>query len=118
MLIAIYATPRWGSMGFVIASCIPMVLGNSLLLYVFWRMFPATRLWPKIRAAVAGGVVVALVGKFALSDWAYGAVRFSAAVLVLAALFCLVVAALDRALLKEAVEILRRRRDVSTPLSR
>ena len=95
LFIAIYATPRWGAMGFVIASCIPMVLGNALLLYVFWRMFPATRLWPKVRAAVAGSAVVALVGKFALSDWAWRC-RFRPQ--CWCALFCLVVAALDRAL--------------------
>jgi O-antigen/teichoic acid export membrane protein len=116
LFIAMYLTPRWGSMGFVIATCIPMVLGNALLFYVFRRMFPAIRLWPKVRAAIAGGVVVGLVGKFLLADWAYGAVRFSVSVLALAVLFCLVVAALDRPLLREALIAARRR--APEPLSR
>jgi hypothetical protein len=104
-------------MGFVVASCVPMVTGNALLLYVFRRMFPAIRLWPKVRAAIAGGAVVGLVGKFALSDWAYGAFRFSVSVLALAVLFCLVVAALDPPLLKEVLEILNKRRGVAESVS-
>jgi O-antigen/teichoic acid export membrane protein len=109
-LIVIFTTPRFGAMGFVVGSCIPMVLGNALLFYVISRTFPAARLWPRVRGAIVGGAVVGLVGKYGFAGWAYGATRFSLAVVGLALLFCLVVLLVDRSLLVDALEILSKRR--------
>ncbi len=110
LVLVMLATPRWGAMGFVVGTCIPMIGGNLLLYYVVRKIFPDSRFFPRIRAAVVGGACVALVGRYALSSWAYGPVRFSIAVLALVALFCLVVAAIDRSLLKDALQILPKRR--------
>jgi len=86
------------------------VIGNLLLYYVTRKVFPEVRLWPRVRAALVGGVSVAVFGRYLLSSWAYGPVRFTLGVLVLALVFCLVVAALDRALLRDALQIVPKRR--------
>lgn len=112
ILVAI-ATPRWGAMGFVVASCIPMVLGNSVLLYLVGKEFPQARFWTRFRSAIAGGVVVAAVGKWLIAPWAWGPFKFTAGVLLLAAIFCGVVLTLDRALLKDALQILPRRKPMA-----
>jgi len=110
LLFVIFTTPRWGALGFVVGSCIPMVLGNALLYYVTRRMFPEAQLWPRIRAALVGALAVGLFGKYVLASWAFGALRFTLAVLLLAALFGLVVAAIDRSLLADALQIVPRRK--------
>ena len=110
LAIVMFTTPRWGAMGFVVGTCVPMVIGNLLLYYVTRKVFPEVRLWPRVRAALVGGVSVAVFGRYLLSSWAYGPVRFTLGVLVLALVFCLVVAALDRALLRDALQIIPKRR--------
>jgi O-antigen/teichoic acid export membrane protein len=110
LLFVMFTTPRWGALGFAIGSCIPMVLGNALLFYVARRIFPEARLWPRVRSAIVGGAVVAVVGKYALSGWAYGALRFTIAVLLLGALFSVVVVAIDRSLLADALQILQKKK--------
>ncbi len=110
LVIVVFTTPRWGALGFVVGSCVPMVVGNALLYYVTLRIFPELKPWRPLRASILGGVVVAIVGRYAFGRWAYGPPRFIAAVLALAALFCLVVLGLDRALRQEALEIIAKRR--------
>jgi PST family polysaccharide transporter len=114
-LIVLFTTPRWGAMGFVVGSCMPMIFGNALLCYVTLRTFPEVRLWRRVRVSIVGGLVVAFVGRYTFGGWAYGPVRFIAAVLALAALFCMVVLALDRALLADALQIIPKRRNRVPP---
>lgn len=111
--IVVFTTPRWGALGFVVGSCIPMVVGNALLFYVTMRVFPEARLWPRVRAAVVGGVVVGLVGHYTMAGWAFGPVLFPIAVVLLALLFLAVVFAIDRSLLTDALQIIPRKRKAS-----
>jgi O-antigen/teichoic acid export membrane protein len=115
LVLVLYATPRWGAMGFVIGSCIPMVVGNSLLLYVVARVFPEARLWRCFRAAIVGGLAVGGLGKWLISPWAWGPLRFTAGVLLLALLFCLVVIALDRSVLRDVLSLLPKRKGATSP---
>jgi len=110
LVLVVFATPRWGPMGFVVGSCIPMVLGNALLFFVIRRTFPEARLWPRIRAAIAGGALVGVVGRYALGGWATGPVLFPLGVLAAAMLFAGAVFALDRELLADALTIIPRKR--------
>jgi O-antigen/teichoic acid export membrane protein len=105
-----FTTPRWGLMGFAVGACVPMVAGNVLLIYVARRMFPEVRLWPRIRAALVGGVVIGLVGRYTMSAWAFGPILFPVAIVLLALLFALVVFSIDRSLLSDALQIIPKRR--------
>lgn len=110
LVLVMYATPRWGAMGFVVGSCIPMVVGNALLLYVIGKEFPEARFWPRFRSPVAGCIVIAVLGKWLVAPWAWGALKFTGGVLVLAAIYAVVVFLLDRALLRDALQILPKRK--------
>jgi hypothetical protein len=113
--IVLLTTPRWGLMGFAVGACIPIVAGNALLFYVTLRLFPEVRLWPRIRAALVGGVMVGVVGRYAMSDWAFGPVLFPVAVVASAVLFALVVFSIDRSLLRDALKIVPKRNAVASP---
>ena len=46
-----------GSLGFVAGYCLPMVLGNVGIIIVLKSLIPQAKLWPRVRAAIAGGLV-------------------------------------------------------------
>jgi O-antigen/teichoic acid export membrane protein len=110
IVIVPFTTPRWGALGFVIGACIPMVLGNLVLLAFVLKTFPLVRIWPPIRASLVGAVAVGLLGKLVLSAWIVGVISFVASILALAALFLSILASLDRTLLHDALAIVRRTR--------
>jgi O-antigen/teichoic acid export membrane protein len=110
LVLVMFATPRWGALGFVVGACIPMVVGNGLLLYVVGREFPEASFWPRFRAAIAGGLTVGVLGKWLVAPWAWGPLKFTLGVLVLAVIFAAVVFALDRALLQDALQIIPKRK--------
>jgi PST family polysaccharide transporter len=104
ILVAI-TTPIWGAVGFAIGACIPMVLGNFVVIVILKGLIPERRLWPRIRALLLGAVVTGLVDRFALAPVANGVVSFTLAVLASAALFLTVVGIFDRSAIHEIVEL-------------
>lgn len=103
-------TPRWGAVGFAIGYCVPMILGNCLMLVVLKKMIPDARFWRRTRAAVVGGAVVATLGLRWLSAWATGPFQLVVAVLLEATAFVACVILLDRSLVNDALSILPSRR--------
>jgi PST family polysaccharide transporter len=106
-------TPRWGSLGFAIGYCVPMVLGNLIVVVILKRLVPDARLWPRVRALIVGGCAVALVGHFVLARFATRPISFSLSVLASAVIFLAVVGLLDRSAIGELLSLIRPKR--STP---
>jgi O-antigen/teichoic acid export membrane protein len=110
VLIVPFTTPRWGTVGFAIGYCIPVVIGNIGMLVVLKKLIPQARLWPRARAAIAGCLGVAVLGHYVFSPWAQNALSFTVSVLCLIVVYLGVVFVLDRSVLKDAMQILPRRR--------
>ena len=101
-------TPRWGSLGFAIGYCVPMVLGNLGMIVVLKRLIPDVHLWPRTRASILAGGAVALAGRYVLGDWSGEPLGFVASVLFSAAIFLGLVALLDRTAIDEIRSLVRR----------
>ena len=102
-------TPHWGSLGFAIGYCIPVVVGNCVVLVILKRLVPDARLWPRVRALIVGGCAVAVVGRFALAPFATAPISFAASVLASALIFLVVVGLLDRSAIDELFSLIRRK---------
>jgi PST family polysaccharide transporter len=107
LLIVPWTTPRWGALGFAIGSCVPMVVGNAIMIVVVKRLVPGMRLWKRVRAGILASAVVAFVGVRWLSGWATRWYSFTFAVLIVVSLFVGIVALVDRKAFNDAVSILR-----------
>jgi O-antigen/teichoic acid export membrane protein len=103
-------TPRWGAFGFAIGYCVPMVIGNAIVIVVVRRLVPGLSLWPRVRALIVGSLSIALVGRFGLAPYVSGVLTFSAAVVTTALIFLAVVAALDRTVIREILALTRIRK--------
>jgi O-antigen/teichoic acid export membrane protein len=103
-------TPRWGALGFAIGFCIPVVLGNALVLVILKRIVPDARLWPRTRALILGCLAVAALGRFVLAPLCNGPLSFGLGVLGSTASFLGVVALLDRHAIVEIRSLLRKNR--------
>jgi O-antigen/teichoic acid export membrane protein len=114
-------TPRFGAVGFAVAFAIPTVIGNLGMIFVLKRLVPQARFWRRTRAAIVGAAAVALVGRLWLSSWAVGidrwlcfsppvvgAARLVVSILALSGLFAVVAYAMDRAMLRDAISMLRK----------
>jgi O-antigen/teichoic acid export membrane protein len=108
VLVAIM-TPRWGTLGFAIGYCIPVVLGNCVVAVILQRLVPEARLWPRVRALILGGCGVAALGHFALRPYATGPISFAVAVSLSAAFFLGVVGLFDRSALADLHSLVRRK---------
>lgn len=102
-------TPRWGSFGFAIGYCIPVVLGNCVVAVILKRLVPDARLWPRVRALIVGGCAIALVGRYLLAPFATAPMSFGASVLLNALIFLIIVGVLDRSAIDEMLSLVRRR---------
>ena len=102
-------TPRWGALGFAVGYCIPVVVGNAVVLLILKRLVPEARLWPRVRALILGGVSTTAFGRFALSGIATAPFSFALSVLASAVLFFLVVGLFDRSAIAELLSLVRRR---------
>jgi PST family polysaccharide transporter len=93
-------TPLWPEhfkmVGFVIAYCSHIVLGNAAVVYVLHKQMPEARLWPAVRASVAGCLIVAAVGRYGLLPWVSGWVTLVGAIVASVLVFLGVLAVLDR----------------------
>jgi O-antigen/teichoic acid export membrane protein len=103
-------TPHWGALGFAIGYCVPMVLGNAVVLVVVRRLVPGLRLWPRMRALILGAISIAVVGRFGMAPYVLGVFTFSAAVLACAAIFLAVVGAFDRTVIHDILVLIRIRK--------
>jgi PST family polysaccharide transporter len=103
-------TPRWGSLGFAIGYCIPVVVGNCVVAWILAGLVPEARLWPRVRALILGGVTEAAVGRLLLGPVATGPFSFTASVLASAGVFLAVVGLFDRSAIHELKSLLPRRR--------
>jgi O-antigen/teichoic acid export membrane protein len=109
LMIVPLTTPRYGTLGFCIGYCIPVVLGNCLVVVVLKRIIPQIRLWPRIRAALVGCVLTATIGVRLLSPWALGPFTLVASIFIDAAAFLVCIWVLDRRSLIDALAILSRK---------
>ena len=110
LLLVAIATPRWGALGYVVASCIPMIIGNALLMILVAKKFPEVRIWRDCRASLAGAIVVAFVGHFTMVARVTGVWSLSLTVLGLAILFLGIVALLDRPFARSCIAMLKARK--------
>jgi O-antigen/teichoic acid export membrane protein len=101
-------TPRWGALGFAVGYCIPMVLGNVVVVYVLKQLVPSVKLWPRIGALLAGAAAVAIAGRLAV-PWIGGVLSLVVAVVASAALFVGIVRVLSRSAIDEVLELIGRR---------
>lgn len=112
----VFATPRWGTLGFVVGYCVHVVVGNLAVVYVLRRLVPNARLWPSIRPALVATFLAALTGRLLLLPWIDTVVSLIAGVLALAIVFAAVVLLLDGNARVEAWRLIgrlrRRRADV------
>jgi teichuronic acid exporter len=108
ILVAI-TTPRWGMVGFAIGYCIPMVLGNMVVMVILKQLVPNAKLWPRTRAFLLGGLAVALFGRYLLAPWATHPMAFVISVVGCAGVFFGVVGLLDRSAINEIRLLVQRR---------
>ena len=97
------ATMRWGMVGFVLGSCVHVVVGNVAVLLVLRRSVPGFRFRRAIAAPAMGGAIVAAMGWFWLRPWATTLPRL---VLGVAVALCAHVAAIGLAD-RQALRVLR-----------
>jgi len=64
LILVAVATPKWGAVGYVVGICVPMVVGNALLMLLIAKKFPEVKLWQGCRASLAGCVLVGVVGRW------------------------------------------------------
>lgn len=107
VLVAIM-TPRWGALGFAVGFCIPVVLGNAVVLVILKHMVPEIRLWARIRSLIVGGLAVAALGRLLLGPLCQGPLSFGLGVLASALLFLGVVGLLDRSAITEILSLVRK----------
>jgi hypothetical protein len=108
-----FTTPLWGAVGFAIGACVPMVLGNFVVIAILKRLLPDARLWPRTRALILGGLVVGVVGRFALCPWATGPLTFTLSVVASAAVFLTIVGIFDRSAIEEIVVLIGARKPLA-----
>ncbi|HYQ16278.1 MAG TPA: oligosaccharide flippase family protein, partial [Polyangiaceae bacterium] len=108
-VLIVLATPRWGTLGFAIAFCIPVVVGNAVVLVIMKRLVPESRFWPRIRALILGCLAVIALGRYVLSPICNGPFSFGFAVLGCAALYLGIVGALDRRVVDDIRSLLRKK---------
>lgn len=106
LLVAVL-TPRYGTLGFVIGYCIPMVLGNLVVLAILIKLVPDAHLWPRTRALLAGCIAEMLLGRFVLLGLCSGPLSFAGSVVACLVLFLAVVGLLDRSAVKEILTLIK-----------
>ncbi len=100
-------TPRYGTIGFVIGYCTPMVIGNVVVLLILKRLVPDAHLWPRTRALLVGSAAEMLFGRFVLLNLCNGPFSFAASVLVCLAVFLSIVGLLDRSAVHEILSLVK-----------
>ncbi|MBI4706164.1 MAG: oligosaccharide flippase family protein [Deltaproteobacteria bacterium] len=100
-LAVLFATPRWGMVGFVAGYCLHVVVGNIAVIFVVRRLVPQARLWPSVRAAIAGALAAGLLGRLVLAPHVAGLGLLGLGVAAMAVVFAAVVLLLDPALARE-----------------
>jgi O-antigen/teichoic acid export membrane protein len=116
-LIVPLTTPRWGALGYAVGYCLPVVIGNCLVLYVLKLQIPGLRVWKRLRASIVAAATVAVAGRYGLTRWANDPLHFTAAVLATVLLFALVMALLDRSSVKDALLLLPKKSRKVSPLA-
>jgi lipopolysaccharide exporter len=101
----IYATPRWGIIGFSVGYCVHVVLGNIALLIVMRRIVPGARVLPRILPSTIAGVVTYFLARF-LASWVVGPATLAGVVLLTLAVFFAIVLAIDRTGLIQAIRLM------------
>jgi O-antigen/teichoic acid export membrane protein len=116
-LIVPLTTPRWGALGYAVGYCLPVVIGNCLVLYVLKLQIPGLRVWKRLRASIVAAATVAVAGRYGLTRWANDPLHFTVAVLATVLLFALVMALLDRSSVKDALLLLPKKSRKVSPLA-
>lgn len=110
VITAVLLTPRWGTVGFTIGICLPGLLGNVVVAILMKRLVPGMHLWPRMRALIAGSLVIAALGYFVLAPVANGPLSFGLSVLACVVVFLAVVGLLDRSAIEEGWTLIRKKK--------
>lgn len=102
-------TPRWGALGFAIGYCIPMVLGNVVVVFILKQLVPNVGLWPRTRALILGSVAVGLAGRFLIEPWIQGVVTLVLGVLASVVLFVAIIGLLNRSAIEDVLALIGRK---------
>jgi teichuronic acid exporter len=102
------ATVRWQTLGFAIGYAVHVVVGNIVIASVAHRFFPEARLWSRVRAPLAAGAAVALVGRLVLAPRVTGLWSFGLSVAAMAVLYIVITGVMDGRALLRALSVVPR----------
>lgn len=107
----LYATPRWGMLGFAVGYSVHVVLGNILVLFVAKVVVPEAKLVSRLWAPALGAVVTALFGRYVLAAHVTNVGWVILAVLASLLVYMATVLALDRGTLQALLSLVRSRKN-------
>lgn len=114
-VVVLFATPRWGMIGFSAGYIVHVIVGNLAVVFILRKLIPEAVIWPRVRASILAGAVTAALGYFVLSPWASTLPSFIASIVASVAAFLLVLGIVDRSVLEDAHGLIRRKRGDASP---
>jgi PST family polysaccharide transporter len=87
-----------------------LFFGNTFAIFALKKLVPEVRLFRRVRAPILTAIVVTAFGRCVLEGWITGVVTLLVAILCIVSAFVAVMLVLDRAAVRDAVALLRRRR--------
>ncbi len=103
-LVVIFATPRWGMVGFVGGYVVHVVVGNIVVLIIMTYLIPGTRLFRRMAAPIIAGGVVFGVG-ISLSRFVEGIPSFIGVIFACLVAYVATLCALDWGGIRDAIAL-------------
>jgi O-antigen/teichoic acid export membrane protein len=101
---------KWRTpLAFAIAYSVHVFAGNLAVVVIVKRLLPDVQLWPRVRGAVIAAAALALAGRFLIDGWIESVPTLVLAVLLALGVFLGVLFVLDRAALKDALALVRKK---------
>lgn len=105
----IYATPRWGMIGFAFGYSVHVLAGNVAVLWILKLLVPEAKVLTRLWAPVIGAAVIALLGRHFVAPHITNVGGVIIGVVVSLIVYMGTVLALDRAMLRALLSVLRSR---------
>ena len=105
----LYATPRWGMLGFALGYSVHVVVGNLAILWVLKLFVPEAKLLRRLWAPAIGAAVIAVLSRHFLAPLITNVGGVVLAVLASLIVYVGTVLALDRTMLRALVSVIRSR---------
>ena len=101
----IYATPRWGGIGFAAGYCVHVILGNAALLILMRWVVPGSRVLRRIWPGALAGLAVFLLSSYSAA-WVISLSRLAVFCLATFILFLMMVLVIDGREIKKAIRLM------------